>query len=204
MKDHYRIADPGFTLGGDLIKDRLWVFARHGAGIQSTAAHRELRAISGRSGRADLQRQQQHLLFVRRAWISWPRRRSACSARGRTTMRAAPAPRCRARTIIHGQFNSSSTNNPDNYNGGIGSRSSATSSTTSGADITLTPSLIATTRFGYFYYNYRETAACRWASGTSTATPTTPTAPANAPALATTKALNGTAAALAVREFDWL
>ena len=56
-----------------------------------------------------------------------------------------------------------------------------------GADITLTPSLVATTRFGYWAIDdLPELAVCRWAFATFTGTPTTPTPPANAPALAST------------------
>ena len=89
-----------------------------------------------------------------------------------------------------GQFNSISTNSADLYNGGIGSTNPNVIYNT-GADITLTPSLVATTRFGYFYqdlqdrglpvgnrYVYRDT--------------NYPYSTTNAPALATTKALNGT------------
>ena len=89
-----------------------------------------------------------------------------------------------------GQFNSISTNSADLYNGGIGSTNPNVIYNT-GADVTLTPSLVATTRFGYFYqdlqdrglpvgtrYVYRDT--------------NYPYSTTNAPALEGTKALNGT------------
>ena len=58
-----------------------------------------------------------------------------------------------------GQFNANSTNSPDNYNGGIGSVSPNVIYNT-GADITITPNMVATTRFGYFYRTCRI-AVCR-------------------------------------------
>ena len=74
-----------------------------------------------------------------------------------------------------GQFNSISTNSADLYNGGIGSTNPNVIYNT-GADVTLTPSLVATTRFGYFYQDLQDRGLPVGNRGTSTGTRTTPTA----------------------------
>ena len=91
---------------------------------------------------------------------------------------------------IHGQFNASSTTNPDNWNGGIGSVAPQVIYNM-GADISITPSVIATTRFGYFYYNYEDRGI---PSGIRYVYRDTnyPYSTGDAPALAGTMALNGT------------
>ncbi|HLK65511.1 MAG TPA: TonB-dependent receptor [Bryobacteraceae bacterium] len=189
VKDHSRIADPGFTLGGDLIKDRLWIF------LGSAPDFNQLRrtvnfAYPGASGartfndnsytyfttaRVDVRATQKIRLYG-----SWQYNYN------RSTGTSLPQA-----DDVHGQFNSSSTSNPDNFNGGIGNVNPQVIYNV-GADITLTPNLIATTRYGFFYYNtesrglpvgiqytYRDT---NYSYNTG-----------DAPALATTKALDGTA-----------
>ena len=120
VKDHSRIVDPGFTArrrpGQGSSLDIRW----HCAGFQSVAAHGKLHLSRSASGARTFNDNNYTYYSVRARWISGPPRRSACMAPGPTTMRAAPAPLCRARTIVHNQFNSSSTSNPDNFNGGIG------------------------------------------------------------------------------------
>ena len=89
-----------------------------------------------------------------------------------------------------GQFNPSSTNSPDIYNYGIGSVMPNVIYNT-GADITLTPSLVATTRFGYFFQDYQDRGlptGIRYIYRNTNYSYSTGTAPA----LATTKALDGT------------
>ena len=55
----------------------------------------------------------------------------------------------------YGQVNTSATSSVDNFNGSIGYVAPNVIYGT-GADITLTPNLIATTRFGYFYQDYQD------------------------------------------------
>ena len=88
------------------------------------------------------------------------------------------------------QFNPASTNSADLYNGGIGYTQPNVIYNT-GADITLTPSLVATTRFGYFYQDYQDRGlpvGNRYIYRDTNYSYST----ANAPALAGTTALNGT------------
>jgi hypothetical protein len=188
VKDHRRIADPGFTLGGGLIKDRLWIFM----GTQPDFDQLRRVVVStypGASGaRIYNDNNDTYYSYARldfratqkiRVYGSWAYDYS------RGTGTSLPGA-----DDIHGQFNSSAGTNPDNFNGGIGSVSPQVLYNV-GADIAITPSLIATTRFGYFYYNtesrgvptgiqytYRDT---NYSYSTG-----------DAPALATTKALNGT------------
>jgi hypothetical protein len=188
LKDHMRDADPGFTLGGDLIKDRLWIFI--GAAPDFNQLRRTVNfTFPGASGaRTFNDNNYSYYSFARmdfrasekiRLFGSWAYNYS------RGTGTSLPNA-----DDVHGQFNSSSTSNPDNFNGGIGSVSPQVIYNV-GADISITPSLIATTRFGYFYYNtesrglpvgiqytYRDT---NYSYNTG-----------DAPALATTQALNGT------------
>ena len=188
VKDHQRIADPGFTLGGDLIKDRLWIFL--GAAPDFNQLRRTVNfTYPGASGpRTFNDNSYTYFSFSRvdfratekiRLYASWQYNYN------RQTGNSLPQA-----DDVHHQFNSNSTNNPDIYNGGIGSVNPQVLYNV-GADITINPSLIATTRFGYFYYNtesrglpvgiqytYRDT---NYSYNTG-----------DAPALATTKALNGT------------
>ena len=174
VKDHSRIVDPGFTLGGLLIKDRLWVFLasepdfnqlRRTVNFAPASGAPGLRTFNDNnytyysSARVDFRATEKIRLYG-----SW----QYSYARGSGTS----LPQA---DDIHGQFNASSTTNPDNWNGGIGSVAPQVIYNM-GADISITPSVIATTRFGYFYYNY-EDRGIPSGSATFIAIPTIPTAP---------------------------
>jgi hypothetical protein len=154
VQDHYRNITPGFTLGGYLVKDRLWVFGSTAPSLNPLSRTVNFAPSSGAAGkrtfnqnvntyyslaRIDFMATQKIRLFgswsysyTRGAGTSLPNQDSAW-----------------------GQYNSSSTTNPDNWNGGIGYVQPNVVYST-GADITLSPSIIATTRFGYFFQNYED------------------------------------------------
>ncbi len=148
IKTISRIVNPGFTLGGYLIKDRLWIFAaRHR--IQLTRTHGELRAVSRAGQRGPSTRTvNTYYSNARLDFLATQKIRLYGSWAYATTRYTGPSlPQA---DDVHGQFNSSSTNNPDIYNGGIGYVNPNVIYNT-GADISITPNLVATTRFGYFY-----------------------------------------------------
>lgn len=156
IKDHQRFLQPGFTVGGPLFRDRLWSFT--GFAPYFTSLRRTVNfnyagppPVSG--PRIFTQDTQQYYLTERldlratekiRLFGSWLYQYYRASG---TALPNADA--------LQGQFNSSSTSNPDNFNHGIGNVQ-PNSVYTTGADITLTPSLVATTRYGYFYQNYQD------------------------------------------------
>jgi hypothetical protein len=185
IKDHQRIVDPGFTLGGNVIKNRLWIF------LATEPDFNQLRRtvnFSGFGPRTFNDNNYTYYSFARadvrateriRLYGSWQYNYN------RQTGNSLPQA-----DDIHGQFNSASTSNPDNFNGGIGSVNPQVIYNT-GADISITPTLVATTRYGYFYYNTES-------RGVPTGiryvyTDTNYPYSTGIPGLATTKALNGTA-----------
>ena len=188
VKDHARTITPGFSIGGYLVKDRLWVFGS--AAPEFDALGRTINSsYPGAVGARTFNRNIEHLLLHRPRGLHGhpedpPVRILVVFVPPRYGHGPATADE------VHNQFNSDSGTNPDNWNSGIGYvRPNVIYNT--GADITLSPSLIATTRFGYFFqdnqdrgnptgirYIYRDT---NYSYSTT-----------NAPALATTKALNGT------------
>jgi hypothetical protein len=189
-KDHLRDVTPGFTLGGYLVKDRLWVFGSMAPQYRQIARTVNFAASSGAPGartfhenidtyyslvRMDFLATQKIRLFG--SWTYQYERGTGTSLPGADD--------------AFGQFNSSSTTNPDNFNGGIGYVQPNVIYNT-GADITLTPHLVATTRYGYFHQNYEDRGI---PSGIRYIYRDTnyPYATGNAPAPAGTKALNGTA-----------
>jgi len=154
VKDHRRILDPGFTAGGPLVKDRLWLFLGTEPDFNQLRRTVNFAPSSGAPGaRTFNDNNYTYYSFARvdlratekiRLYGSW----QYSYARGTGTS----IPQA---DDIHRQFNSASTTNPDNWNGGIGNVAPQVIYNT-GADISFTPSLIATTRFGYFYYNYSD------------------------------------------------
>lgn len=158
-KDHYRYIQPGGVVGGFLIKDRLWVTA--GLSPQFNAIRRTvnftnatcvaagncygIRSFNNNSqtyysfGRLDYKATERIRLYgsiqyayLRETGVLFPNADS-----------------------IQGLFNSSSNTNPDNFNNGIGDVQPNILGA-AGADITITPNLIATTRLGRFYTNYGD------------------------------------------------
>jgi hypothetical protein len=187
VKDHYRIVDPGFTLGGSLIKDRLWAFISGAPDFNNTArtvnftypgalgprTFHDTRNTYYSLARLDVMATSKIRLFG--SWQYNYQRGTGTSLPNADD--------------IHGAVNTTAGNNPDNYNSGIGYVAPNLLYNT-GADITITPSIVATTRFGYFTYNYMDRGL---PSGVRYIYRDTnyPYATGNAPALATTKSLTG-------------
>jgi Carboxypeptidase regulatory-like domain/TonB-dependent Receptor Plug Domain len=162
-KDHYRIWEPGVEVGGYLFKDRLWVFAstvprffRNERTVLMSNLYPVAAAASGVKtpglrtfatntdtyyslARVDFLATQKIRLFG-----SW--NYSYAKNRGLN----APAA-----DDVFGKLNITAGDNPDNYNNGVGYVAPNVIYNV-GADITITPNLVATARFGYFYQNYES------------------------------------------------
>ncbi len=188
VKDHQRIVDPGFTAGGDLMKDRLWAFLGAAPDFNQLRRTVNFAYPSASGARTFNDNNYTYYSFARldfkatekiRLYGSWTY--EYARATGNSLPQA---------DDIHGQYNSSSTSNPDNFNGGIGAVYPQVLYNV-GADVTINPSLIATTRFGYFYYNTESRgvpSGIRYIYRNTNYSYNT----GNAPALAGLQALNGT------------
>jgi len=188
-KDHYRTVTPGFTLGGPIFKDRLWVFASTAPELYTARRSVNFAASSGSPGtqtfagsqntyysiaRLDFLATQKIRLYgswqynaARSTGLSWP-----------------------GADDVNNRYNSSSTTAPNAWNSGIGWVAPNLLYNV-GADITISPSVVATTRFGYFYQDYEDRGlpvGIRYIYRDTNY----PYSTGNAPALSTTKALNGT------------
>src|SRR5664279_197889 len=188
VKDHRRIVDPGFTLSGALIKDRLWIFVGTSPDFDQLRRTVNFTYPGATGARIFNDNHYTYYSFARvdfratekiRLYGSWN------YGYQRATGDSLPNP-----DDIHQQYNSSSTSNPDNFNGGIGDVYPQVIYNV-GADVTITPSLIATTRFGYFYYD-TQSRGLPTGNRYLYADTNYPYATGNAPALAGTVALNGT------------
>ena len=189
VKDHNRIIDPGFTIGGALLKDRLWVFASAAPDFNNLArtVNFSYNNVGARTfhdtintyyslARVDFLATQKIRLYG--AWQYNYQRGTGTSLPNADD--------------VHGLLNTSASTNPDNFNGGIGYVAPNTMYNT-GADITITPNIVSTTRFAYWAYT--GTPQSRGLpSGIRYLYADTnyPYATGNAPAPASTKALDGT------------
>ncbi len=151
-KDSTKDFLPGFALGGPIKSDRLWFFA--GFNPQLTKFHRTVDFSSQGLGNLNFdQNQQTYYTNARldavvtkniRLYASWLYQYQRESGE--------VLPRADSTT---GMFNVSSTIPPFAFAHALGF-GAPNSTTNVGADFTITPRLIATTRFGYFFENYRD------------------------------------------------
>jgi hypothetical protein len=190
VKDHYRYVDPGFTLGGPLVKDRLWFSLGFNPDFSQTRRTVNWNAPGVAVGpRIFNQDNYTYYSLARLDALATQKIRLHGSwqyAYNRVAGSSLPQ-----RDDVHGQYNSAATQSPDNFNYGIGTVAPNVVYST-GADITITPTTVATTRFGYWAYD--ETPETRGLPtgiryiyrDTNYNYPTT-----NAPALSSTAALNG-------------
>jgi hypothetical protein len=171
QKDHFRTNVAGFTVGGPIMRDRLWFFLGFAPQYQSTGRTVNFgpsmcnNAVLFPSGcpnqalgeqifnddtqqyfataRLDAALTQKIRVFG--SWLYQYQRASGVSLPGRDPIASQAA-----------TYENESIFTPlSQFAGGLG-YSAPNATYNVGADITLTPKIIATTRFGYFFTNYHD------------------------------------------------
>jgi hypothetical protein len=190
VKDHSRVVDPGFTLGGYLVKDRLWAFVSAAPDFNNLARTVNFAASSGAPGNRTFHDTiNTYYSLARLDFLATQKIRLHGSWQynyQRGTGTSLPQA-----DDVHQQFNANSTNNPDIYNGGIGYVSPNVIYNV-GADITINPNLVATTRFAYWAYMGTNESRGLPTGIRYVYTDTNYSYATGIPGLATTKALDGT------------
>ena len=157
-KDHFRYIQPGFEAGGFLIKDRVWTWLSAAPLVQTLRRNVNFVnpncAATGCPGQRQFNYSEQtYFSAIRLDYKATERIRLYGGwqyAFDRATGNTFPVA-----DSIYGQYNSSTANPVDSYQGAIGSVQPNVIYT-AGADITLTSNIVATTRFGSFYQNYGD------------------------------------------------
>ena len=150
-KDHYRYVQPGGTLGGPIRTDRLWAFLGFAPYYKST---RRTVNFGGSDGIQSFPESDNQYFFTSRidatasskirvfgSWLVQYHR-----VTGSTLPNADEA---------FGLVNSSASSGPSAFPSGIG-WVAPNQNVNVGADITLTKSFVATSRFGHFFDNYGD------------------------------------------------
>jgi outer membrane receptor protein involved in Fe transport len=156
-RDHFKNIQPGFTVGGPILKDRLWFFL--GFAPQYTSRGRTVNFAPSTTGNASLGNQiftqdnQQYFTTARldaaltqkiRVFGSWLYQYTRESG--------ADLPHADS---VNGLLNTSVNSPLSQFSHGIGF-SAPNATYNLGADISITPKIVATTRFGYFFNNYHD------------------------------------------------
>ncbi len=186
-KDHFRYIQPGFEAGGYLKKDRLWLWLGAAPLVQTLRRTVNFTnpscAAAGCPGARQFNYSEQTYFTSARLDLKVTEKVRLYGAWqyafDRSTGNTFPVA-----DSIYGQYNPSTANPVDSYQGAIGSVA-PNAIYTAGADVTLTSNLISTTRFGSFYQNYGDRglpAGDRYlwvgnALGTQTSLSSTPTNP---------------------------
>jgi hypothetical protein len=167
-RDHFRFVQPGFTIGGPILKDRLWFFAGFEPFYTSTARTVNFgpadcfdpsspifnscpNATLGKQlftqdnqayfGTARLDATLTQKIRVFGSWLYQYQRESGVNLPGADAS--------------NGLLNTDIFSPLTRFSHGLGfSQPNATYNV--GADISLTPKIVATTRFGYFFNNYHD------------------------------------------------
>jgi Carboxypeptidase regulatory-like domain len=151
-QDHYRAVNPGFTIGGPILPEKVWLFASYVP--EFYRLRRDVNFTGTNPGpRSFYQSQDQHYGFVRldyspisklRLFAGWE------DMYTRLTGNSLPNP-----DSAKGQTNSNSTTDPTTYRADAGQVAPA-SIYSFGADYTITSNLLATVRYGYLFSNAED------------------------------------------------
>ena len=156
-KDHFRTVEPGFMLGGPILKDKVWFYAGFEPLVNSVAKSVNFDSTSNFLG-------QQYFTSDRQTYFGTLRLDAALTSKirvfaswlyqyARETGDTLPVS---DPTGSESSYLNPSINSPIlNFSHGLGF-SAPDSTYNFGADITITPKIISTTRFGYFFENYHD------------------------------------------------
>lgn len=158
-KDHFTTVQPGFTLGGPIVKNRLWFFAGLAPEFNSIAKTVNFDQPGNFFGNQYFtQDQQTYFSTLRfdaavtqriRLYATW------LNQYERETGDNLPISDPVSSQKALGYVNPSISSSPSNYSHGFGF-AAPNATYDFGADITISPRIIATTRFGYFFDNYHD------------------------------------------------
>ena len=165
-KDHFSFVQPGFTVGGPILRDRIWFFlgleplysstgrtVNFGPPICFQAASPVSCQNSSLGNQQFTQDNQQYYATARidasltqkirvfGSWLYQYQRESGVNLPGADD--------------VHGLFNESINSPLTAFSHGLGF-SQPNSTYNVGADISLTPKIVSTTRYGYFFNNYHD------------------------------------------------
>src|SRR6267378_696910 len=157
QKDHFRILQPGFSVGGPIVKDRLWFFTGFAPQINSLSKTVNFGSNDNNAGaqyftqdrqtyygtaRLDASLTQKIRLYG--SWLYQYARETGDSLPFSDPVKSQA-----------GYLNTSTSSPLTSFSHGLG-WAAPNSTYNVGADISLTPKIVATTRFGYFFENYHD------------------------------------------------
>ena len=159
LKDHFRILQPGFSVGGPIFKDRLWFFVGFAPQINSLSKTVNFGAQDNNAGNQYFTQDRQtyygtarldaSLTSKIRVYASW------LYQYARETGDSLPTSDPTKWQQQAGYLNTSIFAPLSNYSHGLG-WAAPNSTYNVGADISLTSKIISTTRYGYFFENYHD------------------------------------------------
>jgi len=156
-EDHFRTLQPGFSLGGPIKKDRLWFFLGAAPQVNSLAKTVNFGQNDGGAGN-------QYFTQDRQTWYTSARLDFALTQKLRlyaswlyqyARETGDNMPISDPVNSIAGYLNTSTGEPLSAFSHGLG-WSAPNSTYNFGADYAITPKIVSTTRFGYFFENYHD------------------------------------------------
>lgn len=157
QKDHFRNVEPGFVIGGPILRDRFWFTAGFEPLINTRGRTVDFTPVDPSLGK-------QYFTTDRQQYFGLARLDAALTQRIRVYFKWLPEyTRETGQSIPNGDpiasessfLNTGILAPISQYFHGLGS-SAPIATYNTGADITLTQNLVSTTRFGYFFDNYHD------------------------------------------------
>src|SRR6266478_6631805 len=159
QKDHFRILQPCFSVSGPIVRDRLWFFTGFAPQINSRAKTVNFGTNDGNAGNQYFTQDREIYYGTARLDASLTQKirlfGSWLYQYARETGNSLPISDPTAAQVAAGYVNTSTFSPLSSFSHGLG-WAAPNSTYNVGADISLTPKIVATTRFGYFFENYHD------------------------------------------------